>query len=307
MTTRYVTGDTVTLGNTFTVSGSPTDPTAVTLAVTDPLGTTTSYTYPTPATITRVSAGVYTKNIVADSPGVWRFVWTGTGTAADLQDSSFTVYTPADNRLYGSLEEIKGRLSITDTTDDLALQSAHSAACRLIDRMCGQPFWRDASVVIRTFEPENPKCLDLTCDGTVPGIATTTGLIVKLDTDDTGTFETTLTLNTDFVLEPKNAAVDVPARPYTELEMTGLSYWFNRSSYERDTVQITAVWGWPAVPAEIHEAALIQTIHLFKSGKDAQTGALFFAGGDAVGALRVSQMHPLARGLIAPYQRVAVG
>ena len=42
MADRFVVGDTVTLTNTFKVSGAATDPTAVSLAVTTPDGTATS-------------------------------------------------------------------------------------------------------------------------------------------------------------------------------------------------------------------------------------------------------------------------
>ena len=42
---RFVVGDTVTLRNLFKVSGTLTDPTTVSLAVTSPSGTTTTYTY----------------------------------------------------------------------------------------------------------------------------------------------------------------------------------------------------------------------------------------------------------------------
>ena len=60
-----------TLTNTFAVSGVATDPTTVTLAITDPTGTTTTYTYAA-AEITKDSTGVYHKDITCSSAGVWR-------------------------------------------------------------------------------------------------------------------------------------------------------------------------------------------------------------------------------------------
>ena len=45
MADRLVVGDTVTLTNTFKVSGTATDPTTISLVVTDPAGTATTYTY----------------------------------------------------------------------------------------------------------------------------------------------------------------------------------------------------------------------------------------------------------------------
>ena len=112
----------------------------------DPTGTTTTYT----TGFTNPSTGVYSKDIVANSAGIWRFTWTGTGTAADVQDSSFRVFTPAEIRNYCTIEQVKSRLRITDTNDDLDLQTAIGAACRQIDRHCGQRFWQDTAVVART-------------------------------------------------------------------------------------------------------------------------------------------------------------
>ncbi len=90
MADRFVVGDTVTLTNTFKVSGTATDPTAISLAVTDPAGTATTYTH-AGNTITKSSVGVYTKNITASTAGLWSYTWTGTGTAADVESDVFDV------------------------------------------------------------------------------------------------------------------------------------------------------------------------------------------------------------------------
>lgn len=213
------------------------------------------------------------------------------------------------NQLYGELDDIKPRLGFDDSSDDLMLGAAHTAACRQIDLSCGQRFWQDETASQMLFMATSPLRLDVTEGPAGDTISTTTGLVVEVDADDDGTFETTLGLNTDFILGPLNADKQVPVLPWTEIQLLGNAAraYFRGSVFYRPTIRVTARWGWPEVPDAIVEAAIIQTIHLFKSGKEAQTGALFFAGGDAVGALRVSQLHPLARGLIAPYQRPAVG
>lgn len=90
MSERFVVGDTVTLTNTFAVSGTATDPTTISLVVTDPTGTATTYTY-AGATITKSSTGVYTKNITASTAGRWSYRWIGTGTAADVESDVFDV------------------------------------------------------------------------------------------------------------------------------------------------------------------------------------------------------------------------
>lgn len=301
---RYVAGDVVTLGNTFKVSGTATDPTTVSLAVTNPAGSTTTYTYAA-AEITKSGTGVYSKNITADTAGIWRFKWTGTGTASDVQDSSFTVSSAADLTTYTTIEELKdelGNYASTDTSDDAKLQRAINAASRMIDNYCGQRFWQDSTATARTFIADDPYLLDLEYQG--EGIATSTGLVVKLDQADAGSYGTTLTSSTDFLLRPENAQVWVPARPYTEIALTGATYLFSRSAYGRPLIQITAKWGWPAVPAEVNKACLIQATDLFKA-KDAAFGV---AGGSDFGVLRVtSGLHRIAKALVDPYRRVAVG
>jgi hypothetical protein len=177
------------------------------------------------------------------------------------------------------------------------------AASRAIENYTGDRFWLDGSVVTRTFAPTDRACLTFDdCDDGA-GIGTVTGLIVKLDLDDSGTYETTLTITTDFLLRPGNAAVMVPARPFTSLLLTG-TYLFPSSAYNRELVQVTAKWGWPAVPANVTKACLIVATELFKS-KDAAFGVV---GDSQFGQLRVSSgVARQAQMLLAGVRRPAVG
>jgi hypothetical protein len=81
-----------TLTNTFTVTiggiVTPTDPTTITLAVTDPVGTVTTYSF-AGATITRTGTGAYAKDIPCTLAGEWTYIWTGTGTVPDVNHGSF--------------------------------------------------------------------------------------------------------------------------------------------------------------------------------------------------------------------------
>lgn len=61
------------------------NPTAVSIKVTNPAGTTTTYVYGTDADLIRSSTGMYYINIdTTDKPGKWKYRWysTGTGQAA---------------------------------------------------------------------------------------------------------------------------------------------------------------------------------------------------------------------------------
>lgn len=203
---------------------------------------------------------------------------------------------------YCSTEDLKYELGSyemsDDGRDDAKFDVAIAAASRQIDNWCGQRFWQDPTAVARTFATGDGNLLTFPAEG----IADASTVIVKLDTNDVGTYDTTLS-TTDFILHPTNAAVMVPAQPFTSLRMTGTTYNFRCSSYGRDLVQVTAKWGWPAVPDEVTKACLIQAADLFKS-KDAAFGV---AGGNEFGALRVaSGLNRMAESLLWPY-RVVVG
>jgi hypothetical protein len=64
------------------------------------------------------------------------------------------------------------------------------------------------------------------------------------------------------------------------------------------SVQVTAKWGWPAVPPAVKQAAFIVAADLFKA-KDSAFGV---AGFGEFGAVRVgSRMNPQAQALLAPF------
>lgn len=86
----YDVGDSAVLTATFTVSGTNTDPTTVTLYVNDPSGNVSSYTY-AGGTITKTATGIYTKTITLDEAGTWPYLWVTTGTAAAAEEGSLSV------------------------------------------------------------------------------------------------------------------------------------------------------------------------------------------------------------------------
>lgn len=87
----YRLNEVVKIATTFTVNAVLTDPTTVTLAVTTPAGSATTYTYGTDAALVRDGLGSYYLNQTASSLGLWQYVWTGTGTAQSVKESYFTV------------------------------------------------------------------------------------------------------------------------------------------------------------------------------------------------------------------------
>jgi hypothetical protein len=196
---------------------------------------------------------------------------------------------------YATQAQIKAAVGIEDTVDDTLIDAAINAASRQIDAHCGRRFWVDGSVVAREFYAE---CAS---DLYVGDISTATGLIVKLDEADTGAFGTTLTISTHFLLEPRNAALEVPVQPYTHLRLVDGAYVFPRSSSGRPGVQVTAQYGWPAVPDDITQACILQARTLFKAPAT-QFGA-FQVGVDGF-SRQIRPMDPVAVALLTPYVRV---
>jgi hypothetical protein len=83
-------GQSVKVSSSFAVDDVATDPTTVTLVVKDPEGEETTYTYAL-GEITRVSAGVYTKDISPDMVGTWWYWFYGTGACAAASQQKFYV------------------------------------------------------------------------------------------------------------------------------------------------------------------------------------------------------------------------
>jgi hypothetical protein len=190
---------------------------------------------------------------------------------------------------YATLTEIKTFLSISDNVDDTLLEGMVEAASRSIDRIANRRFYLDANASARAYRVSSPIIL-FTDD-----IGTTSGLIVKTDDDGDGTFENTLTLNTDYIMDPLTA-LDL-GRPYTQVTMVTNTETFPIfpglfQNGLRPGVQVTARWGWPSVPDDINQACLILTADLYKR-KDSPGGIL------GLGDLGAIRMSPLGRDVTA--------
>jgi hypothetical protein len=145
----------------------------------------------------------------------------------------------------------------------------------------------------RTFVPQDWCVLHLPPPSR---ISSTTSLVVKTDMGGDGTYETTLSA-TDYLLEPTAEYVSGVQRPWrTVRSLNGAR--FPVLPYGKATVQITALWGWAAVPAAVKQATFIVAADLWKA-KDAAFGV---AGFGEFGAVRVgSRINPQAQVLLAPF------
>jgi len=195
---------------------------------------------------------------------------------------------------YCTLDQVRSSLGINDTMDDTYLTLCVNAASRSIDKYVGRKFWVDTLVTTRSFFADDAYCLTVE-----EGISTTTGLIVQTDPGGDGTFDTTLVLNTDFLLRPVNAASVYPAEPYTEIfSINGILPILTNG---RPGVQVTAKFGWPAVPDDITLACVLLAKDNAKS-KDAPFGV---AGASDFGILRIRRNQTVVD-LLSPFKPALV-
>jgi hypothetical protein len=189
---------------------------------------------------------------------------------------------------YLTLTELKTQLSIADTVDDTSLEQAIEAASREIDRYCGRRFYYDADVSARSYTASNPFRLY------VDDFGTTTGLVLKTDDNDDGTFETTWSAS-DYQVEPLNGRVESQAWAYFKLTILNGALPLGR----RARVQVTARWGWATTPTDVKEACYLLASDLFKA-KDAPFGV---AGFGDMGLIRI-RSNPRAADLLDVYRHV---
>ena len=200
---------------------------------------------------------------------------------------------------YATLNEIKAYLSISDSTDDTLLEKLVESSSRSIDKIANRRFYADTVATVRLYRAYSD--LFVYTDD----ISGTSGLVVKTDEDGNGTYSKTVTLNTDFILDPLTASA--LGRPFTQLTMvSNTETWpiFPGLTQNglRPGVQVTAKFGWPSVPSDVNVACLILTADLYKR-KDAPGGVL------GLGDLGVIRMSPVGRDvsqMIRAYQKIAI-
>lgn len=164
---------------------------------------------------------------------------------------------------YVTATQLKAHLRITDTADDTALALAVTAASRAVDHSTGRQFGVNGSAVARVYTWDGRQIEGLPAVE-VDDFMTATGLLVKLDQSGSGSYGSTLS-NVD--PWPWNANAD--GRPWTHVVFRSYATAFP-SGFSQG-VQVTANWGWTAVPEIVQQACLIQAGRFFVR-RDSQYG-----------------------------------
>jgi hypothetical protein len=237
---------------------------------------------------------------------------------------------------YITVDQLKSALQIKNDSNDDLLAVAISAASRRIEEHCRDQFWTDPGVVTaRVLAPDQP--------GTAftGSFATAAGLLVKTDDDNDGVFETTWGV-TDWQAEPLSPLYGFPSsrivavgarffpgarnQPFISYPYNGYGYgyaggygWAGAGYYgqtlfgpsQRARVQVTAQWGWPAVPAQVKQACQILAIDYYKSkdftnGSAGTTGLSTGVFGGQKGIQLHSGINPLACSLLRGLRDVVV-
>jgi hypothetical protein len=194
---------------------------------------------------------------------------------------------------YASADELAEHLTLPSTeasSNDVLLGRAVNSATLWINRRTNRRFDAVAAVA-RTFRADNLYRLK------VDDISSLSGLVVKTDAGNDGTFETTLSIGSDFYAEPENALAALePVNVLARVNGVWPVYcWPGR----RNPIEVTAAWGWPEVPADIVEATLLYAARLYKR-KNTPDG---ISGANDFGVLRVTRGDSDVEALIAPYIR----
>ena len=193
------------------------------------------------------------------------------------------------------LKQFNG-IPTSDTADDDLLDDAINAASRQIDTFCGRIFFQQNATARKFFTNDLYRLR-------VDDISTTTGLVVKYDDNDDGTYETTVS-SSDYQLLPINQVVGgILISPFyiVELISDGNHEWPLDYSSNRPRAEITAKWGYSEVPEPIRQASLMLASELFAM----RNAPLGVAGVGDFGVVNIQQNREITR-LIAPFRKGTV-
>jgi hypothetical protein len=110
---------------------------------------------------------------------------------------------------------------------------------------------------------------------------------VKVDTDGDGTWETTWTNDTDFVLAPANAATD--GFPWTEIRLKPQAG--RRFPGYLHGIQVIGTFGWATTPGAVTQATAILAARFLKRARETPYGIVVVSG-DGVTAARLGRIDP---------------
>lgn len=195
---------------------------------------------------------------------------------------------------YVTPAELKDYMSYQGSAQDARITSVCAAVSREIEDWCHRQFNQATAATTRIFEPTGPHLT------VVDDFFTTSGLVIASDDNGDGVFETTW-VAADYELRPLNGVRNgLPGWPFWQIKAVGLSKCFH--STRNANVQVTAQWGWTAIPDPVKEAALMLAADTFQT-KDSRFG---IAGSDQFGNVTRVRDNVVAQAKLRHYCRQKV-
>lgn len=192
---------------------------------------------------------------------------------------------------YCTLAQVKAALRLTDNADDTLLESAIQSASRRIDEECNRWFYKTAQTPVQVYPASIYEC------GVLNDIANSS-VTVKIDSVGDGSYATTWTQGQQYQLEPLNTVIT--GKPYRRIVcINGYSF---PIADDKPLVQVTAQWGWNAVPSDVEQACILLSMRQF-----ARLNAALGVVGFADMAIQVRAVDPDVRDLLHSYKLITAG
>jgi hypothetical protein len=244
-----------------------------------------------------------TTGVAAHGAGVYAYVWrvpagtaaggfvaTVAGLLSGVPVSATVVVAVTAGVSYAALADLKEdlRIAAADTTRDSRLIRLLGECSRRIDDHCDRVFWSTATASARVWSTRGRVVRH--DDGgellLVDDIASESGLTVEVGGGSSWAAVTGVETWPDNAIARGRAVCGLvlPAGAW--------------SVYRR--VRVTAVWGWPAVPAPVEQACRALTARAYRDMPDA-------AGAEGEWVPRTGQLSAGMRDLLAKYVRVGIG
>jgi len=227
---------------------------------------------------------------------------------------------------YVELDEFKDVVRDQLVGHDSEYIRAINAASRQIDDYCGRYFYQ-TGLLAKTYKAGAVDLL-FTAD-----IASTTGLIVKIDQDSDGTYETTWTLGTHYQLGPVDNMDGILPYEYIEALPAGsfpveginvVTPVISSANYARRSrarrIQVTAHWGFASIPENVKMGTIIASVDHFKAkdlthvtatygidvrvARDATPGN--FGRSIKFNRLRAPSLNPEVEALVSSFRKTVV-
>ena len=192
---------------------------------------------------------------------------------------------------YCTLAQVKAALRLTDNADDTLLESAIQSASRRIDEECNRWFYKTNQTPVQVYPASIYEC------GVLNDIANSS-VTVKIDSVGDGSYATTWTQGQQYQLEPLNTVIT--GKPYRRIVcINGYSF---PIVDDKPLVQVTAQWGWNAVPSDVEQACILLSMRQF-----ARLNAALGVVGFADMAIQVRAVDPDVRDLLHSYKLITAG